>query len=112
ESDGTRGPVLEARLEAPPRPGVYFWLRGTQRAGALVVNPEVSESDLTRLPLAQLRARFLGAEVAATDDAARWTASAFSFSGRRALDGAFIAVALLLLAAEAVVTRAVAPKAD
>ena len=112
EPDGTRRPVLEPRLEAPARAGVYFWLRGTQRAGALVVNPEVGESDLTRLPLAQLRARFSGAEVAATDDAARWTALAFSYSGRRALDAAFIALALLLLAAEAVVTRAVAPEPD
>ena len=112
EPDGTRRPVPESRLEAPSRAGVYFWLRGTQRAGALVVNPEVSESDLARLPIAQLRSRFSGAEVAATDEAGRWTASAFSLSGRRALDGALIALALLLLAAEAVVTRAIAPKPD
>jgi aerotolerance regulator-like protein len=112
EPDGTRRPVLESRIEAPTRAGVYFWLRGQQRAGALVVNPEVSESDLTRLPIGALRSRFSGAEVAATDDAAKWTASAFSFSGRRALDGAFILLALLLLIAEAVVTRAVAPKEE
>jgi hypothetical protein len=112
EPDGTRRPVLDSRIEAPTRAGVYFWLRGTQRAGALVVNPEINESDLTRLPIAQLRSRFSGGEVAATDDAGKWTSSAFSFSGRRALDGAFIALALLLLVAEAVVTRAIAPKAD
>ena len=112
EPDGTRRPVLESRIEAPTRAGVYFRLRGQQRAGALVVNPEVSESDLTRLPIGALRSRFSGAEVAATDDAAKWTASAFSFSGRRALDGAFILLALLLLIAEAVVTRAVAPKEE
>ncbi len=112
EPDGTRRPVTEARLEAPTRAGVYFWLRGTQRAGALVVNPEVSESDLARLPIEQLKSRFSGAEVAATSDAGRWTTSAFSFSGRRALDGAFILLALLLLAAEAFVTRAIAPAAD
>ncbi len=109
EPGGNRRPVPESRIEAPSRAGVYFWLRGTQRAGALVVNPEVSEADLTRLPLAQLRARFSGAEVAASDDASKWTASAFSFSGRRALDGAFILLALLVLVAEAVVTRAIAP---
>ena len=91
---------------------MYFWLRGTQRAGALVVNPEISESDLTRIPIEQLKSRFTGAEVAATSDAARWTASAFSLSGRRALEGAFVMAGLLLLAAEAVVTRAVAPKED
>ncbi len=112
EPDGTRRPVQESRIEAPSRAGVYFWLRGTQRAGALVVNPEVAESDLARLPIAQLRSRFTGAEVAAFDDAARWTASAFSFSGRRALDATFLLLALLLLIAEAVVTRAVAPATD
>ena len=112
EPDGTSLPVLDSRIEAPTRAGVYFWLRGTQRAGALVVNPEVTESDLTRLPIAQLRSRFSGAEVVATDDASKWTASAFSLSGRRALDGAFIGLALLLLVAEAVVTRAIAPAAD
>ena len=112
EPDGTRRAVTASRIEAPTRAGVYFWLRGTQRAGALVVNPEVSESDLTRLPIAALRSRFTGAEVAATDDAGKWTSSAFSFSGRRALDGVFIVLALLLLLAEAVVTRAIAPKED
>jgi hypothetical protein len=112
EPDGTHREVNESRLEAPSRIGVYFWLRGTQRAGALVVNPEVAESDLTRLPIAQLRARFTGGEVAATDDARRWTSEAFAFSGRRALDGAFLVLALLLLTGEAVVTRAIAPKAD
>lgn len=110
EPGGTRRPVPDSRLEAPTRAGVYFWLRGTQRAGALVVNPEVNEADLTRLPIAQLRARFSGADVVASDDAAKWTATAFSFSGRRALDGAFIVLALLLLIAEAVVTRAIVPK--
>ena len=112
EPDGTRRAVTASRLEAPSRAGVYFWLRGTQRAGALVVNPEAPESDLARLPLAQLRSRFAGAEVAATDDAQRWMSSAFALSGRRALDGAFIIVALLLLAAEAAVTRVIAPKED
>jgi hypothetical protein len=112
EPDGTRRAVTESRLAAPSRAGVYFWLRGTQRAGALVVNPEAAESDLARLPLAQLRSRFAGAEVAATDDAQRWISSAFALSGRRALDAAFIIVALLLLAAEAVVTRVIAPKDD
>ena len=112
EPDGTRRPVLESRLEAPARAGVYFWLRGTQRAGALVVNPEVGESDLARLPLAQLRSRFTGARGRRDRRRGPLAALAFAFSGRRALDGAFVALALLLLAAEAVVTRAVAPEAD
>lgn len=104
--DGSRIPVRETRIETPARPGVYFWMRGATRAGALVVNPEVAESDLTRLPLDQLRGRFDGADVAVASDAAKWTNSAFAVSGRRALEGLFLVLGLLLLAAEAVVTRA------
>jgi hypothetical protein len=111
EPDGTKRDVTEARIAAPTRAGVYFWLRGAVRAGAVVVNPEVAESDLTRLPIGELRTRFSGADVAATDDVAKWATTAFSLSGRRSLDGLFIALALLLLAAEAVATRAIPAKA-
>jgi hypothetical protein len=111
EPDGTKRPLTEARIAAPTRSGVYFWLRGAVRAGALVVNPEVQESDLARLPIGELRTRFTGATIEATDAAATFTASAFTLSGRRALDGLFVAAALLLLAAEAVATRAV-PKSN
>lgn len=104
--DGARRPVREARIEAPARPGVYFWLRGSSRAGALVVNGEVAESNLARLPVSELRARFSGADATATADLGRWTATAFAVSGRRALDALFLVGGLLLLAAEAVVTRA------
>jgi hypothetical protein len=108
--DGTRRPVRDLRIDAPDRPGVYFWLRGSARAGALVVNSEVSESDLTRLPLAELRSRFSGAEVTATADLAPWSAAAFAVSGRRALDAILLVIGLLFLAAEAFVTRAVPAK--
>jgi hypothetical protein len=111
EPDGTKRPLTDARITAPTRAGVYFWLRGAVRAGALVVNPEVAESDLARLPISELRARFSGATIEATDEAAIFTASAFTLSGRRTLDGLFIAAALVLLAAEAFATRAV-PKSD
>jgi hypothetical protein len=106
EPDGTMRPITEARITAPTRSGVYFWMRGAVRAGALVVNPEVQESDLTRLPIAELRTRFSGATVEATDASTTFTAAAFTLSGRRSLDGLFLAAALLLLAAEAFATRA------
>lgn len=111
EPDGTKRPLTGARISAPTRAGVYFWLRGAVRAGALVVNPEVQESDLARLSIGELRGRFSGATIEATDAAPTFTASAFTLSGRRALDGLFIAAALLLLAAEAFATRA-APTSD
>jgi hypothetical protein len=110
--DGTKRAVRDARIDAPGRAGVYFWLRGAARAGALVVNPEVAESDLTRLSAQDLRTRFSGAEVSVTADVARWTASAFDVGGRRALDVVFLGCGLLLLAAEAMVTRATPSKLD
>ena len=110
--DGVRRPVTAPRLETPSRPGVYFWLRGASRAGALVINPEAAESDLARLTVAELRTRFAGAELSVTDTAARWTATAFDVSGRRTLDGFFLVLGVLLLIAEAVATRATRPKAN
>jgi hypothetical protein len=110
--DGSKRAVRDARIDVPARVGVYFWLRGAARAGALVVNPEVAESDLTRLSTQELRSRFGGADVAITSDQARWTASAFDVGGRRALDVVFLACGLLLLAAEAMVTRATPSRQD
>ena len=104
--DGSKRAVRDARIDAPARAGVYFWLRGASRAGALVVNPEVAESDLRRLSPQDLRALFGGADVSVTSDLTRWTSSAFDVAGRRALDAVFLGVGLLLLAAEAMVTRA------
>ncbi|MBI3567042.1 MAG: BatA domain-containing protein [Gemmatimonadetes bacterium] len=104
--DGSLREVRAARIEVPSRAGVYFWRRGSARAGAVVVNPEAAESDLARLPIEQLKARFTGGDVTAVADASRWVASAFTVSGRRTLDAAFLWLALLLLAAEAVVARA------
>jgi hypothetical protein len=103
--DGTRLPVRDARIAAPSRAGVYFWLRGTARAGALVVNPEARESDLARLPASELAARFTGGASDVTADAAVWTSRAFDASGRRSLDGLLLAGGLLFLLAEAAATR-------
>jgi hypothetical protein len=110
--DGVRLPVRGQRMEAPARAGVYFWLRDAVRAGALVVNPEVAESDLARLPIAALRGRFTGGDVSVTDNPARFAASAFDVSGRRTLDGLFLLIGVLLLIAEAIATRAGRSKAD
>jgi len=108
--DGSVREVRDARIEAPARAGVYFWRRGAARAGALVVNPEAAESDLARATTAQLQARFTGGDATALADAPTWIASAFTVSGRRTLDSAFLWIALLLLAAEAVVARAPAQR--
>lgn len=110
--DGTLHPATETRIRAPGRAGVYFWRRGTARGGALVVNPEITESDLTRLSPAAFAGRFSGAPVTILGEANPWIATVFAVTGRRALEGSFLAIALLLLAAEATVTRAVPEKGE
>lgn len=103
--DGTLHPVTETRRRAPARAGVYFWRRGAARGAALVVNPEVTESDLARLSPAQLAAEFTGGPVEVSGDEPKWLATVFAVGGRRALEGTFLAAAALLLVAEAAVTR-------
>lgn len=85
-------------LVVPWRAGVYFWHRAGQRAGALVVNPEPSESDLVSLTADSLRAR-IGAQRAepSPESLAR---AAFAAGGRRALDTPLLLLALALLVLE------------
>ncbi|MDA1082007.1 MAG: BatA domain-containing protein [Gemmatimonadetes bacterium] len=105
--DGSVHAVAESRLRAPARAGVYFWRRGTARGGALVVNPEVAESDLVRATPEVLAARFGGATADVSGDASAWIETVFAVTGRRALEGSFLVVAALLLLTEAFITRAV-----
>lgn len=96
---------LSDRSSAPSRPGVYFVRRGADRVGALVVNPEAEESDLTRIPLAMLRDRLRSRDAVVTADAAAWTRSLFDVGSRRPLQLPIILLALALLIAETVVVR-------
>ena len=99
----TRSVVGGETLIAPWTAGVHFWRRGDRRAGALVVNPEPDESDLTRLTPDSL-ARTLGAE-RTLQDPARLGRETFAAGGRRALDTPLLILALILLAAESLVAR-------
>jgi hypothetical protein len=94
-----------ATLDAPPRPGVYFLRRGGVRVGAVVVNPEPDESDLTRIPPRALRRHFNARTVSTFADADRWDAAVFDARAERPLAAFFIALSILLLIAESVVTR-------
>ena len=102
--DGSARPVQpRATIAAPMTAGVHFWLRGDARAGALVVNPEAAESDLTALDADSL-ARALGAPQVAVD-APRLARETFRAAGRRALDSGLLGLALVLLIVEALVAR-------
>ncbi len=101
--DGTTRPVVAGRsIDAPWTAGVYFWRRGASRAGALVVNGEPAESDLARLSMDSLTTPLDASAAANVGDLAD---AAFDSGGRRALDGTLLALALILLAAEALVAR-------
>lgn len=101
--DSTTTPVTAGTMmDAPWTAGVHFWRRGALRAGALVVNGEPAESDLTRLD-ADALAEQLGAEPEA--DATAIAGVAFGAGGRRFLDGSLLLLAVGLLAVEALVAR-------
>ena len=106
ELPGGRRVVLTTdTIVAPDRAGVAFFLRGTRRVGALVVNPEPEESDLTRLDPAALVSRIRAREVA-SPDSARWSASLFSSSPRRPLLVPVLVLALAVLLLESAVAGA------
>jgi hypothetical protein len=59
-ADSARASTLQLHddsLAAPARSGVYFFMRGGERAGALVVNSQAAESQLRRLDLTTLASR-------------------------------------------------------
>lgn len=90
-------------FRVPATAGVYFWRRGAARAGAIVVNPEPTESDLATMSPDSL-AESLGAGRAerSPESLAR---TAFAAGGRRALDTPLLLTALLLLVVESWLAR-------
>jgi hypothetical protein len=110
DPSGTRTALGSTAASAPPAPGVYFWLRGgagadAQRVGALVVNGDSEESVLERLTAREMRGRLSGREVQVQSDARRFSALVYDGAGRRALGGPLLIAALLVLAAEGLLTR-------
>ncbi|HMC54047.1 MAG TPA: BatA and WFA domain-containing protein [Gemmatimonadaceae bacterium] len=103
-TQGARTPVSGNAFEAPGVPGTYFLIEGSRRAGALVVNSEVAESQLERWPAAELGRRVSSpaARVAKTTD--DWRRLAFSGASRRSLAVPLLVAALLVIAAELVVS--------
>ena len=102
---GRRITLATDTIVAPDRAGVAFFLRGSRRVGALVVNPEPDESDLARLDGATLAARVRAREVV-LPDSGRWAAALFSSSPRRSLLVPVLLVALAVLLLESAVAGA------
>ncbi len=100
---GDRLPVSAASASAPPRAGVYFLLRGEERAGALVVDPAPEESVLERLPASELAARLGAREVHVTSEADQLQERVFAASPRRSLVELLLVGALIAIVAESLV---------
>jgi hypothetical protein len=90
-------------IPAPVEPGVYFLLAAGDTAGALVVAPDPRESDLRRAAAPDLAGFFPGARVAVVASPQAYAAERFRGAGRSELTGWLLAVAILVLVAEALV---------
>ncbi len=108
--DGGRVPLDAggATFVAPEQAGTLWLLRDGRRAGALVLDPEPEESDLTRLTPDELSAHLRGGSGPATvaTDPRRWADASLESSGRRPVGAALLVLALLALLAETALTRA------
>ena len=102
-ASGNRTSVPGSSFDAPLTTGVFFFVRGSRRVGALVVNHEVDESRLDRWPLAEIGARVADAEVRVVKDRDVWVKDAFAGVARRSLVVPLLIVLLLVLAVETVV---------
>lgn len=95
---------------APARAGVYFVRRGEERLGALVVNPEPSESELERLEPHDLVARLGRGDRVVAQDVAQLRAAAFDVGSHRPLQATLLFLALGCLLAEMFVVRRAEPQ--
>ena len=96
-------PLHDDSLATPGRPGVYFFLHGGERAGALVVNPQPAESQLRRLDLATLGSRVRADDVRAVDQSGQLESSVFTSAPRRPVVFPLLILALAALLTESVV---------
>lgn len=103
-ASGGRTAVTGAVFDAPATAGTYFYIQGSRRVGALVVNPEPLESRLDRWAVKDLAEHVVsttGARVARDRD--EWVRLAFSATSRRPLAGTLLVAILLTLGAEMVI---------
>jgi Aerotolerance regulator N-terminal len=100
---GSRLALTADTLAAPDRPGVYFFIRGDARVGALVVNPEPEESALARLDDATLASRIRARNVRTVSDSTQLSTTLFASAPRRPVVMPLLIVALAALLVESAV---------
>jgi len=97
---GGRTALSGTTFDAPPAAGTYFFIQGSRRIGALVVNPEISESQLERWPSSELRQHVVSANGRVARDRDEWVQLSFSGAARRSLIVPLLVGVLLVLGAE------------
>lgn len=116
-ADGSLRPADGPVLTVPDSTGVYLLRRQAARVGALVVNAEPEESDVgagvvSGVGLAGvLQSRLEARQVVAAADGAEWRRAVLAQTAGRSLVPLLVLLALLALALESWVGRAVAPAA-
>lgn len=103
---GGRTPLEGSSFDAPAVAGTYFFIQGARRVGALVVNPEVQESQLARWTPKELGERIVTANARVARDAGDWVRLAFSGAARRSLVAPLLIVTLLILGGETLAAAA------
>jgi hypothetical protein len=101
--DGTRTPITGDSATLPARTGVYFFLRGEERVGAVIANAESGESELGRLEQSALRAVLRARDAIVTTDAREHMAQVFDSAPRRSIGMPLLILAIALLLVEAAV---------
>jgi len=101
-ASGGRTTLDGTSFDAPLAAGTYFFIQGARRVGALVVNPEVAESQLDRWPPDELKQRIVSANARAARDRDEWVRLSFSGAARRSLVVPLLVAALLVLGVETV----------
>jgi hypothetical protein len=97
--------VRSRETRAPARSGVYWMRRAGAVVGALVVNPEPTESDLTPLDSAGLAQHTGSATAQVFAPSAAVARAAFSTASRRPLAGILLIALVALLVMEALLAR-------
>lgn len=110
--DGTVNPAGARSQFAPSEPGVYLLRRDGLQTGALVVNAEPEESDLTVATDKALLSRVIGDKVNMAPSADTWRDAVLDQTAGRSLAWPLIALALLALMLESWLSRLSATAVD
>lgn len=104
-ADGTLTPLIGNRVTVPARSGVYLVRRGARTLGALVVNPELVESEVDAWGAAVWQSRVTGTTVEVVDEPNEINEAVFSRTGGRPIAWPLVLVAFIALVVEALVAR-------